>query len=222
LHDGAFVWADSTDADFASTDAGQFLVRATGGVWFGTTSSPSFPANSFIATSTGAYLSTGGAWTNSSDRNLKENLVPVDGRDVLARLAGVPITTWNYKAQDPDVRHMGPMAQDFSAAFGLGEDDRHIASLDASGVALASIQALHAENQAQAARLDALEEENAGLRQQLDSLEARLSTLEAGSPAAGQSRSPLGGLQPGWLLGGLLAVGCVAVAGRHRRAKGGA
>ncbi len=31
-HDGAFVWADSTGEDFASTDANQFLIRANGGV----------------------------------------------------------------------------------------------------------------------------------------------------------------------------------------------
>ncbi|MGA2855038.1 MAG: hypothetical protein ABSE90_13030, partial [Verrucomicrobiota bacterium] len=32
LHNGAFVWADSTDADFASTTNNQFAVRALGGV----------------------------------------------------------------------------------------------------------------------------------------------------------------------------------------------
>jgi|SRR5665213_1493853 len=36
-HDGAFVWADSTDADFASTANNQFLIRASGGVGIGTT-----------------------------------------------------------------------------------------------------------------------------------------------------------------------------------------
>jgi hypothetical protein len=42
------------------------------------------------------------------------------------------------------VRHVGPRAQDFAAAFGVGEDDRHIHVVDASGVALAAIQALAA------------------------------------------------------------------------------
>jgi hypothetical protein len=221
LHEGAFVWADSTNAVLASTAGDTFLVRASGGIWFGTTSLPSTPSGRFINTSTGGYLSTGGVWTDLSDRDLKENLVPVDGQEVLARLAAVPISTWNYKAQDPDVRHMGPTAQDFAAAFGLGEDDTHIASLDASGVALAAIQALHAQNQEQAARLDALEVENAGLRQQLDALEARLSALESGSQAGARSHSPQSGIQPAWLLGGLLAVGCVVVAGRRVRAGGG-
>jgi hypothetical protein len=78
-----------------------------------------------------------------SDRNAKENFAPVDGRDILARLATIPIETWNYKAEDPTIRHIGPMAQDFSKAFGVGEDDKRIHMIDASGVALASIQALH-------------------------------------------------------------------------------
>jgi len=77
-----------------------------------------------------------------SDRNLKEHIQPVDAHAVLAKLAALPIATWNYIADDPSVRHMGPMAQDFAAAFGLGEDDRHIHVIDASGVAMASLQAL--------------------------------------------------------------------------------
>jgi len=77
-----------------------------------------------------------------SDRNLKEHIEPVDAHAVLAKLAALPIATWNYIADDPSVRHMGPMAQDFAEAFGLGADDRHIHVIDASGVAMASLQAL--------------------------------------------------------------------------------
>lgn len=79
-----------------------------------------------------------------SDRNLKENFSPADGREVLERLTAVPIETWNYKSDDPLVRHMGPMAQDFARAFGLGEDDKRIHTIDSAGVALAAIQALYA------------------------------------------------------------------------------
>lgn len=38
VSDGAFVWADSADADFASTSSNQFLIRASGGVGIGTNS----------------------------------------------------------------------------------------------------------------------------------------------------------------------------------------
>ena len=75
----------------------------------------------------------------------------------------LPLTTWNYKA-DTGTRHLGPMAQDFFAAFGIGPDDQHIATVDADGVALAAIQGLHqkleetrAENAALKARLERLE-----------------------------------------------------------------
>ena len=89
-----------------------------------------------------ACLPGAGRGPRLSDRALKANVAAVDGGDVLARLAQVPVSTWNYTSQDPSIRHMGPMAQDFYAAFGLGEDDRHITTVDADGVALAAIQGL--------------------------------------------------------------------------------
>jgi hypothetical protein len=93
---------------------------------------------------TGAELHVGsGTWSTVSDRNVKENFALVDGREILGRLASIPIETWNYKTQETTIRHIGPMAQDFRAAFGVGEDDRHITTVDADGVALAAIQALY-------------------------------------------------------------------------------
>jgi hypothetical protein len=75
-----------------------------------------------------------------SDLNLKKDIVPV-GREVLAKLAAVPISTWKFKTGD-DVLHMGPMAQDFAAAFGLGIDDKHVSPNDMAGVSLAAVQGL--------------------------------------------------------------------------------
>jgi hypothetical protein len=68
---------------------------------------------------------------------------PVNGFEVLEKLAALPISTWNYKGDDPAVRHLGPMAQDFAAAFGLGDDDRTINMIDANGVVMVAIQALY-------------------------------------------------------------------------------
>lgn len=79
----------------------------------------------------------------------KENFMQVDADDVLERLAALEIQTWNYKKDDPSIRHIGPMAQDFVAAFGVGEDDKHIHQVDAVGVTFASIQALHKRIQVQ-------------------------------------------------------------------------
>ncbi len=179
-HDGAFVWADSTNADISSTGPNQFIVRASGGIWLGTTSPPSIPEGRFLNTSTGAHLTTGGQWVNNSDRTAKENLAPVDWQEVLQRLAAMPISTWSYKAEDASVRHMGPMAQDFYAAFGLGDSDTSIGTIDADGVALAAIQGLYQRSQEQAARIAELEDENATLRAQMADFEARLAALEQG------------------------------------------
>jgi hypothetical protein len=85
----------------------------------------------------------GSQWTSLSDRNAKENFGTVDAREVLAKLAVMPIETWNYKAQDASIRHMGPMAQDFYAAFGLGEDKLGIGTMDADGVAFAALKGLY-------------------------------------------------------------------------------
>ena len=111
---------------------------------------------------TDGNLRIAGALSEMSDVNRKENFGAVDGADVLARLAEVPVTTWNYKGDA--VKHVGPMAQDFHAAFEVGEDERHIASLDANGVALAAIQELYREVQAQKAVIADLKQEIAVLR----------------------------------------------------------
>ena len=71
---------------------------------------------------------------------------PVDQQEILAKLAALPITTWNYIAQDDSIRHIGPVAQDVYAAFGVGEDERHITVIDANGIALAAIQGLYQQN----------------------------------------------------------------------------
>jgi hypothetical protein len=87
----------------------------------------------------------------------------VDGRELLSRLAAIPIQKWNYKADDPSVRHIGPMAQDFHGAFGVGDSDKTIYTVDGNGVALASIQALYQMVQEKDQRIAALESKIAAL-----------------------------------------------------------
>ena len=105
-----------------------------------------------------------GCTNSSSDRNVKSNFAPVNGRSVLERLVGIPIQSWNYNSDPTSIRHIGPMAQDFYAAFGVGSDDKHINLLDEGGVAFAAIQELYKSNQAKdqqindlAKRIEALE-----------------------------------------------------------------
>lgn len=79
----------------------------------------------------------------ASDMALKENVTPIDEQGILESIASLPISEWNYIG---DVeRHVGPMAQDFHEAFGLGGDEKSINLLDALGVALISIKALKKE-----------------------------------------------------------------------------
>ena len=135
---GCFVWADASPFRFKATDQNQFSARATGGVRFITAIDTN---GSNIA---GVSLVSGsGTWSSLSDRNAKENFTRTDSRAVLEKVAALPLATWNYKSQDKSVRHLGPMAQDFYDAFQVGEDERHITTVDADGVALAAIQGLN-------------------------------------------------------------------------------
>jgi hypothetical protein len=120
-----------------------------------------------------------GALTEASDAALKEGFEPVDAQTILARIQQLPITTWNYIADGSTVRHMGPMAQDFYAAFGLGADDTHIAPLDVNGVTLAALQELTRLLQTQETRVEELERENQELEQRLEAIEAQLDALLA-------------------------------------------
>jgi hypothetical protein len=119
-----------------------------------------------------------------SDRTLKTGVVPVDPRTVLERVATLPIARWTYKVDDPRVRHIGPMAQDFAAAFGVGADDRHIHVVDASGVALAAIQGLHRLVEAQASEIRTLSREVTALR-----AGRRTPAVRPGRPAVGRGQA---------------------------------
>jgi len=112
-----------------------------------------------------------------SDRNAKENFTAADGREILERVAALPLATWNYKAQDKSIRHIGPTAQDFHAAFGVGESDRTITTVDADGVALAAIQALNDKLNEKEVRIDLLEKELAALKKLVSQL-----SLKANQP----------------------------------------
>jgi hypothetical protein len=160
-HTGAFVWADSQDAIFASTSTNQFSARCQGGA--------RFTSGSGDGWHTVAWTPGSGSWTFSSDRALKENFAPVNGEAVLEKVAALPLTEWNYKGYDQ--RHIGPMAQDFHAAFPLNESGTTINSLDVDGVALAAIQGLHRRNEALRTDAEALRAENADLRARIERLE---------------------------------------------------
>jgi hypothetical protein len=127
----------------------------------------------------GAHLTAGGTWTNGSDRNTKENFRPLDAQSILHKVAKLPVTEWNYKGETNGERHVGPTAQDFRAAFGLGHDDRYITTIDADGVALAAIQGLHQIVQEKDCEIAELREREMTKDQRIENLEARLARIEA-------------------------------------------
>ena len=151
LHDGAIVL--SADATIATSDSitssavQQMVLRATGFFYLTDVGgTASIPMGRFLNTSTGAYLTTGGTWTNLSDKNYKENFSSIDEQELLDKLSQLDIQQWNYKAEGDDIKHLGPVSQDFYEKFRLGHDDKGISTVDASGVALVAIQALHKQN----------------------------------------------------------------------------
>jgi hypothetical protein len=166
---GTFVWADSNPFDFYSTANNSVRFRCTGGFEIVT------GIDAFGDTLSGVRIAAGsGSWTSISDRHAKDNVRPVNVREVLEKVARLPLSTWNYKAQPPEIRHVGPMAQDFHEAFQVGETNTGISVVDADGVALAAIQGLHQIVQEQAAALAASKEENAALKVKLAALQTQL------------------------------------------------
>jgi len=106
-----------------------------------------------------------------SGYSLVEHLANASPKEVLAKLVRIPIYTWNYNWDAPDIRHLGPMSQDFYAAFGVGVDDQSICYIDSIGVCLASIQALNEMVQETAARMERQQK-------QLDAQAAAIAELE--------------------------------------------
>jgi hypothetical protein len=123
----------------------------------------------------GAHVTAGGTFVNGSSRTFKQQFTAIDAEAVLDRLLDLPITRWRYRGDDPGW-HLGPVAEDFRAAFGLGDDEKYIGTVDADGVALAAVQGLNARLER---RAQSLEDENVALREALLALGARVQALEA-------------------------------------------
>jgi hypothetical protein len=171
--DYSFVWGDGTQSA-NSTGAHTFSVLASGGIGL-------YPLNGQVGILwTGGWSCTVASgsnnWACSSDRNLKENFQTLDLRDVLRRVVAMPVTSWTFIGH-PDRRHIGPVAQDFHATFGLGDanDETHIEIGDSQGVALAAIQGLNAKVDEQTSllrsRLEiAVQENNRQLAEQAETI----------------------------------------------------
>ena len=161
-HSGAFVFADSTFGPFFSTVANQFMVAASGGIGLFTNKNYA----TYCVINAGS-----GTWTCSSSRTVKRDFEAVDAAAVLAKVATLPMSSWRYMNEAESIRHLGPFAEDFRSAFGLGVDDKSIATVDEGGIALAAIQGLNAKVDGQLAAKDA----------EITALKLRVAQLEAAS-----------------------------------------
>jgi hypothetical protein len=180
LHDGAFVLADFesvgggvSPVPFSSTAINEFSARFTGGARFVSAIDQDGNPAAGVVLAPG-----GGSWSSVSDRNAKTNFSPADGLEMLEKHASLPVETWSYKAQDPKIRHIGPMAQEFKAAFQVGEDDRYISAVDADGVALAAIQGLHKILKEKDAEIADLKKTVRSLQREQSVFERRLESVE--------------------------------------------
>ena len=133
---GTFIYADYSTADTLqppTNDHYQFIARAAGGVTFFSDS----------GITNGVQLFSGsGAWSSVSDSSKKENIISLEKHGIINHLKNLNTYTWNYKSQNDNAVHIGPMAQDFSAAFNCGQNNTSISTIDSDGIVLHAIQEL--------------------------------------------------------------------------------
>ncbi len=173
---GTFVWSDGSavaSADtFRNTANNEFAIRATGGVRFRTN----------LGGTTGCNLPAGsGVFNCTSSRTTKENFLAVSGLDVLSKLRAIPVSSWNYISEGRNVRHIGPMAEDFFEQFKLGTGNTSIGVQDLAGVSIAAVKALDErtlELEKKTAEVEKLRTEVEGLRAMNAAFADRLAALE--------------------------------------------
>ena len=169
------------------------LVTTDGNVGIGT-SVTSNPLTVGIdgSTGNGAFLSAGGDWTNGSSFEFKENFTDLNPQEILTKINSLSISQWNYLNEDSSIKHIGPMAEDFYTLFQVGNDPKHISTVDPAGVALLGIQALSTKISGLELKIDSsgsLEaspsattadpsKEILGLKQQIATISAALADLK--------------------------------------------
>jgi len=171
---GAFSLGDSDPNNEGITLTGvtdQMVARFWNGYYFLTSGNN---------TRSGVFIGhNGNSWLSICDKTQKENFEPLDGEEVLKKMAGIQLSSWNYKQQDPQqYRHYGIMAQDFYNAFGKDKfgtvgNDTSVNPIDMIGIDMAAIQALEKRTQ----KIEQLQQENAALKSQLNDIAAELKVL---------------------------------------------
>lgn len=183
---GAFVWGDESTTGYLNAQANnEFRIRAAGGIRLRTSANAN--AAPGVSGNTGCDLPSGsGTFSCASSRTIKTAFEAIDTQTLLAGIRALPLSTWAYIEDHTGTRHLGPVAEDFFAQFGLGEGPSSIGAQDLASLGLVGVQALAERDEAHARELAALSEHNAQLQQHLDEskrlqheLLQRLDALEA-------------------------------------------
>jgi hypothetical protein len=170
--DGSMVIGDDTyfQTSYSSAD-NQLTMRFNGGyrLW-----------SSYPDSTAGVYMRHGqSGWSNYCDRNIKENFIELDGEELLEKLHSIPVTEWNYKKGDTSMKYVGPMAQDFYAAFHLGgTDSLGINSISIDGVNMAGIKALEQRTREMKTVITTVQEQNAALQEENKKLKEQLASIK--------------------------------------------
>ena len=164
----------------AGTGGTEFAVQRNGQVRMGPGTTINFDLRSsgdlFIPN---GNLTIGGTLFQASDKNLKDDFEPINEEDVLKKISEMPVTKWRYKKDSSGIRHIGPTAQDFQKAFGLGKDDTSIATVDTAGVSFAAIKALNKQLQEKDEKIAELEQTSKSQSELLEDFSKRLESLES-------------------------------------------
>ncbi|MBN1340190.1 MAG: hypothetical protein JXA03_12750 [Bacteroidales bacterium] len=172
MHNGSVViaansatWVSPADSVNSGGDE-QMVLRADGGMFITNTGGIApYTPNLLINTSTGAFLSDAGVWTNAFDEGNITGRESIDNNDILEKVASLEILRWSLKNEPEGHSHIGPTASELNSVFGLANDGKSITTLDPAGIALTAIQALYQQ----------IEQKDA----QIADLERRLQALES-------------------------------------------
>jgi hypothetical protein len=137
VHDGSFVWADSTDADFASTAADQFLVRAAGGMGLGMVPDPSFQldvAGAVRATDTFVSTKAVGAPFSLASSELNANL----NADFLDGLDASAFSQFGFAVDTGEIA-TDAVTADKIAPFAVGVSELGFGAVNSSKLAIGAV-----------------------------------------------------------------------------------
>lgn len=168
-NNGSFVYGDNSTTDTVkNTAADQFMVRAAGGYVFYSTHDLTMGVE---------LLPGGGSWSMVSDRNKKRNINLLSPTAFHAAYDSLTVSSWNYIGNS--TLHIGPMAQDFYSAFGVGEKPYYINMIDSDGATFLGIKMLHEElkDTPSAEEVEKIENEIDKEKKELEKIEERINQL---------------------------------------------